>query len=123
MSYDDQSDRTDIQTRYILLSMLQDSLSRLTIPEISEKLILRNEDVFVILNRLEAVNWVEFTVETDDSDADKPHKKRVYYLTEGGAQEARALLRQVNTNDFAELASSLGLRLDVLDEPRGDGER
>jgi DNA-binding PadR family transcriptional regulator len=102
--------------------MLQDPPSRLAIPEISEKLILRHEDVFVILNRLEGINWVEFTTETDDSDAEKPQKRRVYKLTDGGVQEARVLLRQVNGIDFPELACSLGLRLDVLDKPRGDGE-
>jgi DNA-binding PadR family transcriptional regulator len=122
MKHDEQSDQMDVQTRYVLLLMLQDPASQLAIPEISEKLILRNEDVFVILNRLEGINWVESVVETD-SDADKPRTKRLYGLTEGGAKEARVVLRQVNTIDFSELAVSLELRLDELDEPRGNGEK
>jgi hypothetical protein len=121
VAYDEQSDQMDVQTRYVLLLMLQDPTSRLTIPEMSEKLILRNEDVFVILNRLEGINWVEFVVGTD-FDADKPRTMRLYKLTEGGMKEARVVLRQVNTIDFSELAVSLGLRLDVLGEPREGGE-
>lgn len=116
------NNRIDAQARYILLLMLQDPASRLTIPEVSKKLILRNEDVFVILNLLDSINWVECTVETDGSEAGTPQKKRMYQLTKGGAREARALLRQSNTTDFSELAVSLGLRPDVLNSPSEDSD-
>ena len=108
----------EFQVKHILLLLLQDDpLGRFTISDISLRFKFSHEDVFVVLNELQRLHWVQIDIEVKE-DADghpsKNMKTRRYRLTHGGATLARDTLASNCTAEFRTTATEYGLRLDPL---------
>lgn len=103
-----------VQTRFVLLVLLQQPEREVSGEEIADLLTLSPELVSEILARLGDAEWVTERTEPAEESSRGGEPRRVHRLTAVGVGAARQVLARGLTPYFTALAERLGLDLEVI---------
>jgi DNA-binding MarR family transcriptional regulator len=102
--------RMTTPTQLVLRALLEDLQGRHYGLQLCARTGLLSGTVYPILMRLEQAGWVTSSWEDPDEHAKSGHPRRRYYwITEDGAEQARIALAQVDQRRKGRAAASLGL--------------